>query len=241
MANPKHEKTAEPTLVGRALRWLRELGIVVVSALILSFLIKTFFFQSFWIPSSSMEPTLNVGDRILVTKWRPGPMDLSEGDVVVFKDPGDWLNDQPPVVGETGWFGDVLTFVGLLPGDAGQHLVKRVIGLPGDTVECRTQDGPVYLNGKALSEPYVVPGVGPCNIGGQWKPWSVTVPEGYVWVMGDNRVNSADSRYHTSEPGGGAVPVKNIVGAAFVTVWPLDHWGGIGNPLAGAGSTTPAG
>jgi signal peptidase I len=218
---------------------LKELEIIVVSAVILSFLIKTFFFQSFWIPSSSMEPTLNRGDRILVTKWRPGPMDLRRGDVVVFKDPGDWLKDQPPVGGEAGWLNDVLAFVGLSPGDVNQHLVKRVIGLPGDTVECPTQDGPVYVNGKMLSEPYVVPDVGPCNIGIRpWEPWSVTVPKGYVWVMGDNRINSSDSRYHMDEPGDGAIFIKSIVGAAFVVVWPTDDWGGIGNPLAGAQSSS---
>lgn len=209
---------------------------VVASALVLSFIIKTFFFQSFWIPSASMEPTLDVGDRILVTKWRPGPMDLRRGDVVVFRDPAHWLG-APAVTGPQGWWGDVLTFVGLMPGDAGEHLVKRVIGLPGDTVECRTEDGPVYVNGEAIVEPYVMPGVGPCQIGGAFSAWSTTVPADYVWVMGDNRTNSGDSRFHTGEPGGGSIPMSNIVGTAFVTVWPLDHWHGIGNPLAGQPSS----
>jgi signal peptidase I len=220
------------------LGWLKEMGIVLVSALILSFLIKTFFFQSFWIPSSSMEPTLDIGDRILVNKLRPGPMDLRRGDVVVFKDPTDWLGTQSIVIQESNWLGDVLTFVGLKPDDSGLHLVKRVIGLPGETVECRSEDGDVYVNGVALVEPYVLPGTAPCSGGprdaeGRWAAWSISVPEGYVWVMGDNRPYSADSRWHMDEPGGGAIPIGNIVGAAFVTVWPLDHWGGIGNPLAG--------
>lgn len=219
----------------RLARWLKELSIVVVTALLLSFIIKTFFFQSFWIPSSSMEPTLNVGDRILVTKWRPGPMDLRHGDVVVFRDPNHWLGQTIVPVAEPNWFGDIMIFIGLMPGDAGQHLVKRVIGLPGDTVECRGSEGPVYVNGVATVEPYVIPGSTPCA-GGPSATWTVTVPADYVWVMGDNRPGSQDSRYHTGEPGGGAIPVANIVGSAFVTVWPLDHWGGIGNPLAGAES-----
>jgi signal peptidase I len=223
----------KPKGKSRLLRWLKELTIVVVTALVLSFIIKTFFFQSFWIPSSSMEPTLEVGDRILVTKWRPGPMELRHGDVVVFRDPDHWLGQTAVPVTEPNWFGEVLIFVGLMPGDAGQHLVKRVIGLPGDTVECRTAEGPVYVNGVATVEPYVIPGSTPCA-GGPDASWFVTVPADHVWVMGDNRPGSQDSRFHTSDPGGGAVPISNIVGSAFVTVWPLDHWGGIGNPLAGA-------
>ncbi|MBN2176122.1 MAG: signal peptidase I [Demequinaceae bacterium] len=214
------------------LGWLKEIGIVVGSALILSFLIKTFLFQSFWIPSSSMEPTLDIGDRILVTKLRPGPMDLRRGDVVVFTDPDHWLGSQPVVARENNWLGDVLTFVGLKPDDSGQHLVKRIIGLPGDTVECRSHQGNVIVNGEPIVEPYLDDGVPPCSGPGA-DSWSVTVPEGHVWLMGDNRPNSADSRYHMDGPGQGFVPIENIVGSAFVTVWPLDHWGGIGNPLAG--------
>ncbi len=232
MPKPKHVKDTPSSFLRMVLGWLKEIGIVIVSALFLSFLIKLFFFQSFWIPSSSMEPTLDVGDRILVTKWRPGPMDLRNGDVVVFRDPGDWLGAQPSVIQESNWLGDVLTFVGLMPDDSGEHLVKRVIGLPGDTVECRTRDGQVIVNGEQIVEPYLGEGESPCA-GGASIPWSTTVPEGYVWVMGDNRPNSADSRFHTGDPGGGSIPIRNIVGSAFVTVWPLDHWGGIGNPLAG--------
>jgi signal peptidase I len=237
----EREDGPPPTFGRKVLRWVKELAIVLVSALILSFIIKTFFFQSFWIPSTSMAPTLEVGDRVLVTKWRPGPMDLRHGDVIVFRDPGHWLDGQPPLVSTDGWVADVLTFVGLMPGDAGEHLVKRVIGLPGDTVACPDPHGPVYLNGVPLDEPYLEPGVEGCDGSPRDASWTVTVPADRVWVMGDNRPGSRDSRFHTVEPGGGSVPMENIVGSAFVTVWPLSHWGGIGNPLAGAEAATVSG
>ncbi|MDN4473559.1 signal peptidase I [Demequina zhanjiangensis] len=198
----------------------------------LSLIIKTFFFQSFWIPSGSMHPTLLEGDRILVTKWRPGPLELRQGDVVVFKDPGGWLNGAESVeaTGAQRVVQDVLQFVGLLPEDAGEHLVKRVIGLPGDTVECTSAEGPLMLNGVALEEDFIAEGSQPCG-----AEFSVTVPENSLWVMGDNRDNSADSRAHMGLPGGGTIPMSSVVGTAFVTLWPIDHWGGIGNPLVDSG------
>jgi len=194
---------------------------------VLSLIIKTFFFQSFWIPSSSMENTLRVKDRILVTKWRPGPLDLRRGDVVVFKDPGGWLTgvSVPASTGLRGVWNDVLTFTGLLPEDAGEHLVKRVIGLGGDTVSCDAADGLVRVNGTPLTEPYVKPGTLSCTFS-----WSVDVPEDRLWVMGDNRSNSADSRAHMGMPGGGTIPADSVVGTAFVVVWPVNHWTGLGNP-----------
>lgn len=201
---------------------------MVVSALLLSLLIKTFFFQSFYIPSESMEPTLIKGDRILVTKWRPDPLPLRHGDVVVFKDPAGWLGS--PVVEESGLdraVKDVLTWTGLLPEDAGEHLVKRVIGLPGDVVECTDPDGQVSVNGQVIDEPYIAEGARPCGI-----TFRIDVPEGYLWVMGDNRDDSADSRAHMGDPGGGTVPVANVVGTTFAVVWPLDRFGGVANPFA---------
>ncbi|MFW2513624.1 signal peptidase I [Demequina sp. SO4-13] len=199
----------------------------MVSALLLSLILKTFFFQSFWIPSGSMEPTLQLNDRILVTKWRPGVLDLRRGDIVVFKDPGGWLNpvddseDSPlEAAGKT-----LLVFTGLLPEDAGEHLVKRVVGLPGETVECCDDEGRLLVNGEPLDEPYLVEDVSPSE-----TDFSTTVPPGYVWMMGDNRPNSADSRAHQGNPGGGSVPISSIVGTAFVTVWPLQQWQTLGNP-----------
>lgn len=207
--------------------WAREILIVLVSALILSLLLKTFVFQSFWIPSGSMENTLQVNDRILVSLWRPGPLDLRHGDVVVFRDPGGWLgpSDAPPPKGGAKAWNEFATFVGLLPEDAGAHLVKRVIGLPGDTVACDPADGIVTVNGTPLQEGYLKPDTLSCPLA-----WEITVPEDRLWVLGDNRSNSADSRAHIGDPGGGTIPLSSVVGTAFVTVWPLDHWKSLGNP-----------
>lgn len=199
----------------------------MISALILSLLLKTFVFQSFWIPSGSMEETLQVNDRILVSLWRPGPLDLRRGDVVVFKDPGGWLgpSGEPAPTGGAKVWDEFATFVGLLPQDAGAHLVKRVIGLPGDVVACDPVDGTVTVNDVALIEAYIKQGTLSCPY-----PWEITVPADRLWVLGDNRSNSADSRAHLGDPGGGTIPVTSVVGTAFVTAWPLDHWKSLGNP-----------
>ncbi len=209
--------------------WLRETGIVVVSALVLSLLVKTFLVQAFWIPSESMEDTLVKDDRILVSKLAPGPLDLHRGDIVVFKDPGHWLDGQvaPPTTGAQRAVNDVLTFVGLRPVDAGQHLVQRVIGLPGDHVVSTGPGQPLTVNGTPLDEPYLASGATPSSI-----PFDVTVPAGSLWVMGDNREHSRDSRYHLGEPGGGSIPEANVAGVAFVLVWPADRWTVLRNPGA---------
>lgn len=224
---PHHEASAQHSRPRSTLRsWLRETAIIVVSALVLSVLIKTFLVQSFFIPTGSMESTLEVNDRVLVSKLAPGPLDLHRGDIVVFKDPGGWL--EPVQDGPDGWrgaFSDALTFVGLLPQDAGEHLIKRVIGLPGDTVECCDPQGRLIVNGVPIDEPYINAGSRPSEI-----EFSVVVPPDSLWVMGDNRQNSRDSRYHQGEPGGGAIPLRNVVGVAFVTLWPLDRATVLRNP-----------
>ncbi|MGO1510209.1 MAG: signal peptidase I [Actinomycetaceae bacterium] len=201
--------------------WVRETVVVVVCALALSVLIKTFLVQAFYIPSGSMEDTLEVGDRVMVSKLTPGPFDLEHGDIVVFVDPGGWLDEQPqpssnPVQRALT---DGLTFIGILPQDAGQHLIKRVIGLPGDTVTCCSPDGEIMVNGAPVDEPYLAPGAAPSE-----TEFEVVVPEGHLWVMGDNRGNSADSRAHMGGPGGGFVPLDNVVGTARLTVWPFDSF-----------------
>lgn len=203
--------------------------IILASALVLSLLVKTFLVQAFYIPSPSMHETLIENDRILVSKLVPGPLSLHRGDIVVFKDPGGWLETQP-AVRKTGWHrtvNDVLTWVGLVPVDAGEHLVKRVIGLPGDHVTSAGNGAPVVVNGVALDEPYVAPGSQPSSMA-----FDVVVPAGSLWVMGDNRDHSSDSRYHQGNPGGGAVPESNVVGVAFVTVWPLARMTVLHNPSA---------
>jgi signal peptidase I len=211
------------------LSWLRESAIVLVSALVLSLLVKTFLVQAFWIPSQSMHDTLVEDDRILVSKLVPGPLKIHRGDIVVFKDPGGWLAGDvtPPATGAKRVVNDVLTFVGLRPVDAGQHLVKRVIGLPGDHVASAGPGHPVTVNGVALDEPYVAAGSAPSSLA-----FDTTVPADSLWVMGDNRDHSEDSRYHQGNPGGGSIPMANVVGVAFVIVWPADRWTLLRNPGA---------
>jgi len=193
---------------------------------VLSFLIKTFLFQSFWIPSGSMEPTLIKGDRILVTKWRPDPLPLRRGDIVVFKDPANWITHPGDAAEGAEKVGrELLTYTGLMPEDAGEHLVKRIVGLPGDHVECTDPEGKVSVNGEELTEDYIAPGSRPCG-----AVFSVDVPDNALWLMGDNRDGSSDSRKHMELPGGGTVPRANVVGVAFVLVWPFDRFTGLGNP-----------
>ena len=121
-----------------------------------------------------------------------------------------------------------LTYVGLYPQDADEHLVKRVIGLPGDRVACTSPSSPVTVNGVAVHEPYLAARATPCD----FHTFDVTVPANSLWVMGDNRQNSADSRFHLDGPTGGFVPIRNVVGVAFVTVWPFDRAGLLHNPGA---------
>jgi len=206
---------------------LRETAIIVVSALVLSLLLKTFLVQAFFIPSPSMEDTLVEGDRVMVSRLVPGAFDVHRGDVVVFKDPGGWL--PPPVPQEESPVSEAvraaLTFIGLLPQDTGEHLIKRVIGTPGDHVVCCDAEGRVSVNGVSIDETYLKPGSDPSELA-----FDTTVPEDMLFVMGDNRQNSGDSRYNTDKPGGGFVPMGNVVGTAFVKVWPLSHLGLLRNP-----------
>lgn len=202
---------------------LLELPIIVVVALALSLLIKTFLVQAFFIPSTSMQPTLEVGDRVFVSKLSTRFGEVQRGDVVVFQDPGGWLPDLPETDG--GWLRDALVFVGLAPSAAGDDLIKRVIGVGGDTVACCTEEGQVSINGEPLTEPYLYPGEDPSEI-----EFQVDVLPGSVWVMGDHRGVSEDSRFHQDDPRGGMVPLDNVIGRAFVLVWPVDRWTGIGRP-----------
>ncbi len=213
---------------GRGLGFLRETAIIVISALVLSWLIKSFLVQAFFIPSASMEDTLTEGDRVMVSRLVPGVFDVHRGDVVVFKDPGGWLDPVEPV--DQGPVGnavaEVMTFVGLLPQDTGEHLIKRVVGTPGDEVTCCDADGRVEVNGEPVDEvSYLKPGSEPSEV-----DFDVTVPDDMLFVLGDNRQNSRDSRYNTGNPGGGFVPMSNVVGTAFATVWPFDRALWLRNP-----------
>jgi len=204
--------------------FLRETSIILVSAVVLSWVVKTFLAQAFFIPSASMHDTLLEGDRVLVNKLAPGPFSLHRGDVVVFADPGGWLQGQE--VPQTTVVQDALIAIGLMPQQSEYHLIKRVIGLPGDEVSATGDGSPVEVNGVPVDETaYLAPGASPSE-----RAFTVTVPEGSVWVMGDNRQHSADSRWHLGDPGGGAVPIDDVVGTAFVTLWPLDRLGLLRNP-----------
>ena len=222
-AGPRLQKRREPRTKGQAAVGAGlEVVVVLSMALLLSLLIKTFLVQAFFIPSESMETTLDIGDRVLVNKLAPGPLDLHRGDVVVFRDPGGWL-DPPPPSEESALrtaFRSGLTFVGLLPQDSGEHLIKRVIGLPGDRVVCCDDQDRITVNGVPLDETYVRAGVSSADV-----PFDVTVPADRLWVMGDNRGVSQDSRFHQDLPGKGFVPLEEVVGQAFVVVWPFERAG----------------
>jgi signal peptidase I len=198
--------------------WFKEVATVVVVAIVLSFLIKTFLFRAFYIPSESMVNTLDVNDRIFVNLLVPQPIALQHGDVVVFKDTKGWLapaEEKPK--GPFTWVQDGLTFVGLLPDNSEQHLVKRVIGLPGDHVVCCDADNQLTVNGTSLAEKYINPAEPP-----MLREFDVVVPAGKVWVMGDNRNHSADSRAHL-DVNGGFVDESDIEGKAAVIAWPLNR------------------
>lgn len=201
--------------------FLIDLVVIVGAALILSVLIKAFLIRSFYIPSGSMLDTLEINDRIIVNVMAPELFPIERGDVVVFRDPGGWLGAVPLVEKDT-WT-EISDFVlgtfGITAPDSAEHLVKRVIGLPGDTVVCCDADGKLTINGVAVDEPYLRPGAAPSEV-----EFSVTVPEGSYWVMGDNRSNSTDSRYHQDLPTKGFVPESVIVGEAFVISWPVSNW-----------------
>lgn len=198
----------------------KELPLLIGIALLLALLIKTFLVQAFSIPSDSMQNTLQRGDRVLVDKLTPWfGSEPQRGEVVVFHDPGGWLeNTASP---EPNIAQKFLSFIGLMPSAEEKDLIKRVIAVGGDTVECK-KNGPVKVNGKALDEKsFVFSGDTPCND----EPFGpLKVEDGRIWVMGDHRQNSLDSRYHQELPGHGTVSNDEVVGRAVVVAWPVDRW-----------------
>ncbi|MFI0222684.1 signal peptidase I [Streptomyces lydicus] len=198
----------------------KELPILIGIALLLALLIKTFLVQAFSIPSDSMQDTLQRGDRVLVDKLTPWfGSKPQRGEVVVFHDPGGWLNETPTP--EPNPVQKVLSFIGLMPSAEEKDLIKRVIAVGGDTVECHGS-GPVKVNGKALKEgSYVFPGATPC---GDRAFGPIHVPKGRIWVMGDHRDDSLDSRYHQNLKGNGTVSENEVVGRAFTIAWPINRW-----------------
>ena len=199
--------------------WL-EVIVLVVVALVVSLAIKTWAVQMFFVPSESMEPLFVTNDRILVQKISYWGNDVQRGDVVVFEDPGGWLGREP----ELGPVQGALSTVGLYP--SGGHLVKRVVAVGGDRVQCCDAKGRVTVNDVPLDESaYIMDGAQPSA-----KEFDIRVPEDRLWVMGDNRANSEDSRYHQDLRGNGTIPVESVVGKVFAIVWPLDRFAFVDRP-----------
>jgi signal peptidase I len=249
-ATPEPEDEAKDEPKGKSKRSaFKEGAILVVLAVLLYYLTLTFVARPYLIPSESMEPTLHgcrgcTGDRIMVDKvtyrfGSPGP-----GDVIVFKGPDGWNTTYQSIRSHNTairWVQNVLSVIGFVPPDE-NDLVKRVIAVGGQTVQCRNDTG-LTVNGKPLYEPYL----DPATIGSSTTPcWDiefgpVTVPDGRLWVMGDNRTHSADSRWHcepmphnanrqmpcTGDPMAGTVPADNVIGKARFIAWPPSRWGGV--------------
>ncbi|MEO3757253.1 signal peptidase I [Mycobacterium sp. B14F4] len=232
---------------------LREFAILVSIALVLYYVMLTFVARPYLIPSESMEPTLHgcagcTGDRIMVDKLTYRFSSPEPGDVVVFKGPPNWNINYRSIRSDNTavrWVQNTLSFIGFVPPDE-NDLVKRIVAVGGQTVECRATTG-LTVDGKRLDEPYlnadtmrVDPAVYPC-LGNEFGP--VKVPEDRLWVMGDNRTHSADSRAHctntpadaqkgllcTGDPMAGTVPVDNVIGKARFIAWPPSRWGGVGS------------
>ena len=199
---------------------LKELPFLVVVALVASLLIKSFLVQFFYIPSGSMENTLQVQDRVAVNKIPFISKSIDRGDVVVFRDPDNWL---PEIVDyDTNKYLSIvksaLVAVGVLPNPAKQYLVKRVIGVAGDRIVCCTKDDKLTINGVEVDEPYIFAGTKPSEM-----TFDVTVPEGKIWVMGDHRGASADSRYHQEDINKGFIPISKVSGRVFAVIWPFKN------------------
>ncbi len=187
----------------------QEFPALLVIAIVLALLIKAFLVQTFYIPSGSMQNTLQLGDRVLVNKVVYDSRAPRRGEVVVFTDV-DWGPDP--------------------------DYIKRIIGLPGDTVRCCDPGGRVLVNGVALDEPYIFE-----NTAREARNFGpVTVPEGRLWVMGDHRGASGDSRAHISDRWRGTIPISGVIGRAFAIVWPLHRFGGLSVPASLKAIRNPA-
>ena len=199
----------------------KELPILIAVALLLAVVIKTYAIQAFFIPSGSMENTLEINDRVLVNKMVYHIRGIHRGDIVVFNGDGSWDPGLPvPTNGNflQQFFNGFASMFGF--GHPGDILIKRVIGLPEDHVACCDAQGRVTVNGVPLDEQsYLYPGSAP-----SLTRFNIVVPPGRLWVMGDNRYYSDDSRDHMNDPGGGTVPESAVIGRAFVIIWPLSRW-----------------
>jgi signal peptidase I len=213
-------------------RWSRSarLCLVVASLLSLLLLVSVFVVQPFLIPSSSMTPTLKVGDRVLVNKLAYGIGNSpARGDVVVFDGTESFVNEEGPDGNRvTGLVRKAGAAVGVMRPSETDY-VKRVIGVGGDRVRCCDKRGRIEVNGDPLDESYLHDGDDPSAV-----PFDVEVPRGRLWVMGDHRSDSSDSRDHLGDPGGGTVPVDRVIGRADGIGWPMERWGTVREAGAGA-------
>lgn len=230
-AGPIVDERDDQPVVKRRLSLWQEILVLLVAALVLSFIVKSLFVQAFYIPSGSMEPGLEINDRILVQKVSYWAGEPERGDIVVFEDPGGWLGGTEES-GPTSPLATVLGKVGLYP--SGGHLVKRVIGVAGDVVECCDDQGRLLVNGQPIESDFTLndhscdgPMVNDCDGGWTTDP----VPDGELFVMGDHRDASADSSDHMCRktvtdcvPGNEFVPVDLVVGKVFARVWPANRF-----------------
>ena len=223
----------------------RELPVLLVIAVVLALLINTFLVKAFFIPSGSMEQTLHgcpgcSGDRVLVNKVVYRFRDPRPGDIVVFRGPESWAPEiafQQPTNPVARALRSVASTFGVAsPGE--KDFVKRVIAVGGQTVQCCDEEGRVTVDGHPLDEPYVY-STDPKFDEQPFGP--VTVPAGHLWVMGDHRDESADSRAHINDADQGTIPVDNVIGKAFVIIWPIDRWATLGTPtdVGGDGKRAP--
>jgi signal peptidase I len=224
------EETQKPALDGKKDKkgsFWKELPVLVVVALVLALIIKSFVVQAFYIPSESMQNTLLVNDRVLVNKIVYHTRDIERGDVVVFSGVDSWDGEfqlEEPANPVAAFFRWVGTAFGMVPSE--KDYIKRVIGVGGDHVKCCDAKGRITVNGVAIDEGgYLYPGNVPSD-----RFFDITVPQGRLWVMGDHRSVSLDSRAHTGDPGGGSIPVSQVIGRAFVIVWPFNRAASIDIP-----------
>lgn len=210
MGTPRHRKIKKPNTV-------KEFIVLIISALVISVLVRAFIFQPFYIPSGSMENTLQINDTIAVNKLSPRFGKINRGDIVVFKDPGNWVTSANPDINSNNWFESILYKVNLGYSSEDVFLIKRVIGVEGDIVESKGGTNPITVNGIPIEEEYLKEGIA------STMPFKVKVPPGRIWVMGDNRNNSGDSRFHQDNGYDGTVSTDNVVGKAFAIIWPFSR------------------
>ena len=215
-----------------------DVPVTILIAIGVVLLITTFVVKPFSIPSGSMENTLGIGDRVLVNRMVYHMRPIERGDVIVFDGtdsfvPAGDIPQRNPIAAAFTWVGQSF---GLVPPDS-TDFIKRVIGVGGDHVVCCDAQGRITVNGQPLEETsYIYPGDDPSTM-----PFDVVVPEGALWVMGDHRSDSADSRFHMGDPGGGFVPESRVVGRAMAVLWPFSNLGSIAIPETFANVPAPSG